>query len=103
MMDRASQELDPNIKDISKIIFDKSINTVFTEDFVKFIEDKKIEKLIFVGIDTDCCVMKSAFDCFDKKIPFEVIKECCASSGGDNYHKAACMIMERSLGSDFVH
>ncbi len=103
MLDKGSQELDPYIKKISERIFDKSVNTVFTEEFIKFIEDNKIEKMIFVGIDTDCCVMKSAFDCFDKKIPFEVITECCASSGGDKYHKSACMIMKRSLGTDFVH
>lgn len=103
MLDKGSQELDPYIKKISERIFDKSVNTVFTEEFIKFIEDNKIEKMIFVGIDTDCCVMKSAFDCFDKKIPFEVITECCASSGGDKYHKASCMIMKRSLGTDFVH
>lgn len=98
MMDNESQELDPYIESISYRVFEKSINSCFTEEFNKFIKKNDIDKLVFVGIDTDCCVLKSAFDCFDKLIPFEVLTDCCASTGGLKFHKYACDIMKRSLG-----
>ena len=102
MMDEESQRLDAYVAQIVEEIFDKNINTCFTDGFLKYLEKEHIEKLCFVGIDTDCCVMKSAFDSFDRKIPFEVLTECCASTGGIEMHNAACQIMKRSLGETSV-
>ena len=69
-----------------------------TEEFLEFIKNAGIEKLYLAGIDTDCCVMKTAYDCFDKEIPFEVLTDCCASTGGKSVHDAACMLMRRNQG-----
>ena len=102
MMDDVSQRLDPIVEQISEKIFDKSINSCFTYELLKFLEKEHIEKLCFVGIDTDCCVLKAAFDSFDRKIPFEVLTEFCASTGGVEIHNAACQIMKRSLGEAFI-
>ena len=102
MMDKDSQKLDPFIKQVAERVFDKNINTCFTDDFLRYLENEHIEKLCFVGIDTDGCVMKSAFDSFDIKIPFEVLTEYCASTGGIAMHDAACQIMRRSLGENSV-
>ena len=102
MMDDASQRLDPFVAQIAEQVFDKSINSCFTDELLKFLEKEHIEMLCFVGIDTDCCVMKAAFDSFDRKIPFEVLTEFCASTGGIKLHNAACQIMKRSLGEAFV-
>ena len=102
LMDAKSQEVVPLVEDVADIVFDKSINSCFTEEFKEFIAEEGIEKLYFVGLDTDCCVMKSAFDAFDMKIPFEVLTSYCASSGGEDLHFAACKLMLRNLGSDCV-
>ena len=98
MMDSESQKLNDYIASVSEKIFDKSVNSCFSEEFLLYLEEKDIGKLYFLGIDTDCCVMKSAFDCFDRKIPFEVIIDCCASTGGEKVHEAACEIMRRNFG-----
>ena len=66
MMDEGSQRLEPSIEKISEKVFKKSTNTCLTEEFLGFIENAGIEKLYLTGIDTDCCVMKTAYDCFDK-------------------------------------
>ncbi len=102
MMDPDSQKLDPYVEEKADRVFDKYVNSCFSEEFLNFICDEKISKLYFVGIDTDCCVLKSAFDCFDRKIPFEVITDCCASTGGSSIHKSACNIMLRNFGPDCV-
>ena len=102
MMDSETQEIHPYIETIAERIFDKDINSCFTEEFVKYIFEEKIEKLYFVGIETDCCVLKSAFDSFERKSSFEVIEECCASTGGSEIHEAACKIMRRALGKQCI-
>jgi nicotinamidase-related amidase len=102
MMDEGSQMLDPGIEKISERVFKKSTNSCLTEEFLEFIKNAGIEKLYMVGIDTDCCVMKTAYDCFDKEIPFEVLTDCCASTGGKIVHDAACMLMRRNLGKKSV-
>ena len=102
MMDKESQELDPLVEDVADRVFEKSTNSCFTEEFKKFLADEGIEKLYFVGLDTDCCVMKSAFDAFDMKLSFKVLTSYCASSGGEDLHNAACKLMLRNLGSDCI-
>ena len=102
LMDPESQQLDEFVASISEKVFDKNINSCFSEEFVTFLRENDITKLFFVGIDTDCCVMKSAFDCFDRIIPFDVFTECCASTGGKNIHEAACEVMKRNLGLGIV-
>lgn len=102
MMDAESQSLDHFVAQLAEKVFDKNINTCFTDEFLKYVEKEHFDKLCFVGIDTDCCVMKSAFDSFDRKIPFEVLTEYCASTGGKAMHDAACQIMKRSLGETSI-
>lgn len=102
LMDFESQKLDDYIASVSEKVFDKSINSCFSEEFLLYLKEKNISKLYFLGIDTDCCVLKSAFDCFDRKIPFEVIIDCCASTGGKKIHEAAYEIMRRNLGDTII-
>ena len=92
-------ELDDYIASIADIIIEKNTNSCFTDEFEKFLAEKGIEEIWIVGLDTDCCVMKTAYDCFDRKIPFRVELDCCASSGGKEFHEAACKVMIRNLGA----
>ena len=102
LMDAKSQEVVPLVEDVADRVFEKSTNSCFTEEFKEFIAIEGIEKLYFVGLDTDCCVMKSAFDAFDMKLSFKVLTSYCASSGGEDLHNAACKLMLRNLGSDCI-
>ena len=102
LMDNKSQEFDDYIAQIAEKIFDKSINSCFSSEFLDYLKQENIDKLYFVGIDTDCCVLKSAFDCFDKGIPFEVLTECCLSTAGIEIHNAACKILLRNFGEECI-
>lgn len=102
MLEPSSQQLDSYVEEVAEKVFDKSVNSCFTEDFVNYLYTERISKLYFVGIDTDCCVLASAFDCFDRKIPFQVVTNCCASTGGIGLHKSACDIMLRNFGHGCV-
>jgi len=102
MMDEESQKLDEFVQSVADRIFVKYINSCFTDEFCEYIREKKIDKLYFVGLDTECCVLKSAFDSFDKNIPFQVLGDYCASSAGKEIHRIACTVMKSAIGKDSV-
>ena len=82
---------------VSERIFVKHSYSCFTSEFLQFIHQQHIDKLYFVGVDTDACVLKSAFDAADYDIPFEVLEDYCASSGGEELHEAAVRIIRCNL------
>lgn len=50
------------------------------------------------GLDTDACVLATLFQLFDNGLQFKVITDCCASSGGSEFHESALKIIERNFG-----
>lgn len=51
-----------------------------------------------VGCDTEACVLSTCYNLWDSEIQFNVLKDLCHSSGGQEYHDAAMLIMGRSFG-----
>lgn len=82
------------------LILKKDLYSCMTLDFLNWIESNEVSKIYFAGVDTDGCVLKSAFDCFDLGQDFVIIEDCCASSGGEKIHEMALNIMRRSFGMD---
>lgn len=97
-MDATTTELDPYIDQISERVFEKPGYTCFTPEFEKYLKENNIDYLYFVGVDTDCCVLKSAADCFEKNIPFQVLMNYCMSGGGEDSQKAAELVFRRMIG-----
>lgn len=98
LMDDKYVELSPEISKIADRIFEKNIYSCFNDEFLDYIYKNKIGKLYFVGIDTDCCVLKSATDCFEKNIPFKILMNYCASNGGESSQEAAIKVLNRMIG-----
>lgn len=98
LMDDKSIELSSEISKITNKIFEKNIYSCFNDEFLNYIDENKIGKLYFVGIDTDCCVLKSATDCFERNIPFKVLINYCASNGGESSQEAAIKVLTRMIG-----
>lgn len=103
LRDIKSQKIAPYVEKISEKIFEKQVYTCFVPEFEEYLLKNKIEKLYFLGVDTDCCVLKSASDCFERNIPFEVLINYCASNGGDKSHNAAIRVMERTIGKNCIN
>ena len=82
LLDREEQEVLPQIVQISEQVFPKQQYSCFMDAFIHYAHYHHIDKFYFVGVDTDACILKSAFDAFDHNIPFEVLEEYCMSSGG---------------------
>lgn len=102
-MDADSQTVAPSVEAVSEKIIRKPVYTCFVPEFEEYIRENKIDKLYFVGIDTDCCVLKSSIDCFERNIPFEVLINYCASNGGEKSQQAAITVLERNIGKNNIN
>lgn len=103
LMDKPSQKLDKFVESVSERVFKKNSYSCFTKEFEEYLIDNEIDKLYFLGIDTDACVLKSALDCFERNINFEVLTNYCASTGGEEIHEAAIKIMDRNISGNCVN
>lgn len=60
------------------------------------------DTLDVIGMDTDACILKVAFDLFDMNANFRILTEYCYSSAGASAHEAAVALMQRQFGSAVV-
>ena len=91
-------ELKPWVKNDN--IFTKNTFSVFTNsDFIKYLQEKKVDELVICGLDTDYCVLADCFNAFDLGYKISVVADCCASfTSGEVGHRAALEIIKKSLG-----
>jgi len=78
--------------------FKKAAYSIFkAQEFSAFLKKNNISKLFLCGIDTDSCVLASAFDAFDLGYEVEVIKDLCKSHSGEDFNDAAVKIIDKSI------
>lgn len=99
MMDPIEQKIvSAKLEHSADCVLKKDVYSCITPEFMSWIKQQGISKIYFAGVDSDGCVLKSAFDCFDAGIDFSILEDCCASSGGEEIHKMALAVMRRSFG-----
>lgn len=86
----------------AKIVVEKNIYSACNQEVLNILQDYDIEEVYIVGIDTDCCVLKTAIDLFEKNIRPIVLTEYCASTGGIESHRAAIKVLERTIGIEQI-
>lgn len=83
-------------------VLKKNIYTPVNQELINtMIEVNGGEKpnyVFIVGVDTDCCVMKTAVDLFEQDIIPIVLLEYCNSNGGEMANKAGIRVLERLIG-----
>lgn len=78
--------------------FEKTSYSIFgAKKLTERIRSERITKLKLCGIDTDACVLASAYDAFDQGYEVEVIEEFTGSHYGLDMHKAAMNILKKNL------
>ena len=81
-----------------KNVFVRSTYSVFKhKEFISFLQRNNINEVVICGIDSDGCVVASAFDAFDMGYKMTILKQLTASSGGQAVHHAALKVMKRNL------
>ena len=92
-----SAEIVPAIQDISERIFEKSKYSCWNKEFRQWVKDNNIDRLYIVGVDTECCVLSSAFDSYNDLQDIVVVEDLCDSSNGYDYHKAGILILKQCI------
>lgn len=83
-------------------IFEKSIYSALNDNLIKYINENNISKIYLCGIDTECCVLKTAFDLFESEFDVYVLKDYCACTHGKTRHENALKILRRNIGKNKV-
>lgn len=65
---------------------------------IERLREYPVQRWDICGCDTEACVLATCYNLWDNGIKFRVLKELCASSGGEQTHQAALTIMKRSFG-----
>ena len=87
------------IKPDNHKIIDKKVYSSLNSELKKYIIENNIDKIYLCGINTDCCVLKTAFDLFENEYDFYILKDYCASTNGTEKHNNALEILKRNIGN----
>ena len=72
------------------------------EELEEYIANNNIDKIYVCGIDTECCVLKTCLDLFEKEYNVFVLKDYCACTHGVKSHNNAIQILKRCIGKEYV-
>ena len=75
----------------------KDTKSVFKgdKDVVRFLKKRGVKDVHIVGVDTDDCILATAYEAFDLGFVTYVIEEGVQSSSSDTLHKAALTVLRR--------
>ena len=97
---KTSPEIDliPAVEEKADMVVEKEGYTACTAEMMAYLRENDVDTVYLVGIDTDCCVLKTAADLFEYGIRPVVLADYCASNGGKASHDAGILVLERTVG-----
>lgn len=102
MLTRKSIAIVPELRAKAADVFDKFTYSAATPEFMAHLRQHGIRTVYLCGLDTDGCVLATAFALFDHGIRPVILLPYCASSSRQNHHRHARAVMKRSFGSTSV-
>jgi nicotinamidase-related amidase len=79
-------------------VADKTGYSVFTADVAKLVDEHSWTDLVFCGLDTDTCILKSVADAFEREHTPWLVRDACASHGGRGKHRIGVTMAGRFIG-----
>lgn len=95
-------EIVPELRGCMQRVFDKDKYSCWNEEMKAFVRDNKIEKIYFAGVNTGCCVLHSAMDCYNDLVDCAVIEDLCGSTSGIEEHEAALVVLRSCITKERV-
>ena len=99
---RLSEPPETDVVDVVKKnadrIFMKNVYSAANKDVLAYLKKNKITEIFLTGIDTDCCILKTAADFFELNMDAKVLSYYTASNGGKESCYAATRVMKRMIG-----
>lgn len=83
-------------------VFEKNKYSCWNDEFKSFVKDEQIDVLYFVGVNTGCCVLHSAFDAYNDLQECIVVADLCGSTSGESSHQAALQILSECITKERV-
>ncbi|MGW7641193.1 isochorismatase family cysteine hydrolase [Streptomyces decoyicus] len=80
-------------------VIDKTGYTLFTPDAAALIRQAGWTDLVFCGIATESCVLKSAADAFELGYAPWIVTDASASDAGPDVHDAGLVVARRLIGT----
>jgi nicotinamidase-related amidase len=91
-------DLAEELKGLEGKVIEKPTYSAFkSPSLIKLLSKGDFDKLYLCGLDTDACVLGSAFDAFDLGYNFEVITELTDNMKEDKFHIAGLNIINKNL------
>lgn len=95
-------EIIEELKPFIHRVFDKDKYSCWNDEFKQFVKDMNIDTLTFVGVNTGCCVLHSAFDSYNDVVSTYVVENLCGSTSGKASHDAAIKILKECITRERV-
>lgn len=93
-----SKEIMEHIDYVADKYIYNCVNANFIQRLCQINGGEYPKKVFIVGVDTDCCVLTIATSLYENNIRPVVMTEYIASNGGNKYHEAGLLCMERLIG-----
>ena len=90
-------EIISSIYSRADITASKDIYSCWNSQLKDILKQLKIDKVYFIGVNTGCCVLHSAFDAYNDLQDCAVIEDLCGSTSGESSHRAAIQILKESI------
>lgn len=79
-------------------VFEKTAFSCFkSKKFIDFSKKNKVKEFYICGLDTHACIYCTTMEAFELGFNVKVIKDLCAASHGDKYHKNSLEALKRNL------
>ena len=95
-------EIVPALRDSLVKVFAKDKYSCWNDEMKEFVQENGIEKIYFAGVNTGCCVLHSAFDCYNDLVDCAVIEDLCGSTSGVEEHEAALVVLRSCITKERV-
>lgn len=95
-------EIVPELRGCMERVFDKDKYSCWNDEMKAFVRDNEIEKIYFAGVNTGCCVLHSAMDCYNDLVDCAVIEDLCGSTSGTEEHEAALVVLRSCITKERV-
>ncbi len=80
------------------VVTKHSYNPFMGTHLEMYLRVMKVDTLFIVGVNTNNCVLCSAFEAHNRDFVVVVIEDCCASMNGPEYHEFGIKQVKASLG-----
>jgi nicotinamidase-related amidase len=100
LMDSPEIDLVPELQPLAvgRPVIDKLGYTLFSDEGATRVRQQGWRDLVFCGIATESCVLKSAADAFENGYGPWIVTDACASDAGSETHAAGLTVARRLIG-----